>query len=817
MRDSVDFGIDLGTGFSGIAVWQNGDAVMIKNNDGADLTPSAVWITGDGETLVGQAARVADPDDVAMEFKLEMGAAGAVRHFASAGVSLTPQQLSAEVLKSLRADAAELHDEPTAAVITVPAAFLLNQNHATGEAAALAGLGANCPLVQEPTAAAFAYGLADSTDRADWMVFDFGSGTFDAAVVSKREGRLHVLDHAGDPNLGGKLIDWAVVEQLLAPAVAAAFGLPDFTRANPRWRTHFIRLKLAAEEAKIQLSRRDRCKVVPMPPLTDEAGRPLPFEHVLTRGEVDRLAEPFYLRAIARCREALSQGNLHPDKIQRLLLVGGVTLAPGLRERLADPREGLGIELDHSQDPRSVVARGAALFAHTVPLNRPAAAPRAGEFTLELRYQKVTASTEPVVAGRLRASGTVDWTRYTVTFADPTARPPFRTGKIAVDAGGTFVADLRLTENATSTFTIELADATGSRQRLTPDTMEITHGLEFGGAVLTHSLGIGQADRTFKPVLHRGARLPARNRATFRTTTGLRRTDTDAVVRIPIREGERRRADRNRHVAVVRIRPRDARIDVPLGSDVEITFTVDESRRVSVVADVPLLRQQFEAEIDLADVPAPSVDDLESRLSELRVRRDTLGDGGADAAAPALASAEEMVSRARGELDAARSDVGSAVACEQTMLDAHAALDDLEATAELPAKLDSLRVGLEACRELTARHGDAADRHELADLERAAGAVVQDSATADKLIHRAVELQVHLLRRSGGLEAAIFHAFRNDRALLRPQDRVDALLREGERAMAAGDRTALSAVNERLRRMWPQDAPLPTDSDVQET
>jgi molecular chaperone DnaK len=375
MRETIDFGIDLGTTNSAIAVAESGGSRIIKNNEGRDYTPSAVWIPRAGMIHVGRKAREragSHPDDAHAEFKLRMGVAGATHRFRRAGVSLPPERLSAEVLKSLCQDAAhELGEPPAAAVITVPVGCSADQAHATSRAAVLAGLGEGCPLLHEPVAAALAYGADGAAKSAHQMIFSLGSGDFTAAVVGKRGGELQLLQHAGDPHLGGKNIDWAIVDELLAPAAGRDLGLRDFVRGSARWRTNFAKLKAAAEAAKIELSRTQNAEI--FVDLRDASGEEQTFTYTLTRGALDDLALPYYTQAIDLCRKALAGSSLRPDHIDRLLLVGGATLAPGLRELLTDPREGLGITLDHSQDPSTVVARGAAVYAGTVrtPTRRP--------------------------------------------------------------------------------------------------------------------------------------------------------------------------------------------------------------------------------------------------------------------------------------------------------------------------------------------------------------------------------------------------------------------------------------------------------------
>ncbi|ALG09550.1 Hsp70 family protein [Kibdelosporangium phytohabitans] len=824
MRDTIDFGIDLGTTNSAMAVVQDGEVAVVKNNDGWDYTPSAVWIPKPGVMYVGRRARERterDVDNAHAEFKQEMGLDGVARKFRTAGVSLTPQQLSAEVLKSLRADAAHQFGEaPPAAVITVPAAFRLHQNNATSEAAALAGFGA-CPLVQEPTAAAFAYGFQNESSQAYWMVFDFGGGTFDAAVVSTHEGELRVLDHAGDPHLGGKLIDWAIVDRVLAPVAAREFGLTGFTRDDPRWVVNFTRLKWAAEEAKISLSRTEKAELLVDIDLED--GQTESLEYALRRDELDRVAEPYYNRAITLCREALTTANLHPSDIDRLLLVGGTTLAPGLRERLADPDSGLGIELDHSQDPSTVVARGAAVFASTVPLDRPKVRPAAGEFGVDLRYPRTTSLTAVTVAGKVEASGAQDLTGYHVLLENSTGRPPFVTGRISLDASGTFVTEVQVNEQTTATFEIRLVGPDGQSAKITPDSISITHWLnEPAGPVLTNSIGLSQADRTFAPILAKGATLPATAREMFHTTVALHRADAAACIRIPIVEGERDRAERNMQVGLIEIRPKDVSIDLPKGSDVEVTIEVDESRRVTVVADVPLVDEQFEAEIDLSNVRPPDVTALQRELREVQQRLDRLRsqvDPGSHRAQNRLdeLDSQRSLSLAKTDVRNAATDEGSAAAADARLRDIQAELDEVENDVQLPGRLAELDGAIAQCRELVSRHGDTADRAELADIERRAEQVRREPATAvvDQLMDRVAELETLMMKRDGTLDISIFYWYRANQDVLSQPVKARALIAEGDDAIAERDFRSLPGINQRLRRLLPPEVGDPAQGGVQ--
>lgn len=812
MRDTIDFGIDLGTTNSAIAVAEDGDVTVIKNNDNQEITPSAVWIPRKDQIFVGAKAREyvhRDPENATAEFKLLMGQADAGKHFAKAGVTLTPQQLSAEILKSLRADAERRGKGlPDCAVITVPAAFTLNQNKATTEAAELAGLGSACPLIPEPTAAAFAYGIDDSVDRGHWLVFDFGGGTFDAAVVSKCDGELRVLNHAGDPYLGGKLIDWALVERVLAPAAAAQLGLSEFRRDNPRWQQNFARLKAAAERAKIELSLKNETYVIEE--LRDEHGNWETFDFTLSRAALDSVAEPFYLRAINLCRTALTDAALDADDIDRLLLVGGTTLAPGLRELLADPQQGLGVPLDFSVDPTTVVARGAAIFASTLRRPRAAqpAAPAHGEFTVSLVYEPRVSTPTTTVAGTLHSASTVDWSRYGVTISNPAGRPPFRSPRVTPNARGAFVVEISLDVHRTSQFTIELTDNTGAHCVVSPSTFSITHGTELGGVTLGHSLGVQLHDGTFAPMLHKGTPLPKTHTETFTTAAALRRSDTRASVRIPLVQGERRRGDRNREVGVLEIRPRDLRIDLPQGSEIEVTFTVDTSNLLTVVADVPLLDAQFEAKIDMSGIRAQAPEVLEVQLVDTLERLESLraqvARGDSPEAATRLARLEQegAAEVAKEQVKAAAVDPSAAKYAEERIRDIQAELDDVEDALRLSELAQELQDLLNELEPLVNQVGTPGDRQEFIALTRSAHDAIrsQDATAVRKQIDRGVALLIELERRSPDWPVKLFHILQ---VQVGQSPQAAALLHEGQRAVVSGDIRTLNRVNQELVRLIP--------------
>jgi molecular chaperone DnaK len=622
MSRHINFGIDLGTTNSCVAHAADGEARIIPNNDQMSVTPSAVRVLRTGALVVGRRAADAvtdDPENVAQEFKRVMGQHYEKR-FPASGRVMTPEELSAEILKSLLSDARRRTGAaPRAAVVTVPAAFTALQCEATARAARLAGLAVH-PLLQEPVAAAVAYGAAPGAGGQRWLVFDLGGGTLDVAIVSTREGRLQVLEHRGDNHLGGKDVDRLIVERLLLPRLAESFALPAPESDPAGYNRLLRRLTAAAEYAKIELTTVTETTLGLFDFGADTEGREIEAELRLGRAEVEREAAPVIARCLRLVDEALAGARLAGDDLDRVLLVGGPTQMPCVREALAAH---LGAPVDASLDPVTVVASGAALYASTVELEdattaesegatamksaagRPApdearreegggAAPAAaGTLHARLAFDPVSSAAEARIAG-------------VVTGAEPGARLEVKIdaedGSWTTDwqeaAGGFFETRLMLREGLLNSFSLSARDGRGRSLAVEPGGFQIRHGLTIGAPPLPHTISVevahadGRAE--LSPVFPRRTLLPAERTVTYRAARALRPSEPDTSLAVKLWEGEALSDPQaNIWVGNLHVRAEQVRRPVPEGAEIQLRLKVDASRLITVEVFIPHINQHF--------------------------------------------------------------------------------------------------------------------------------------------------------------------------------------------------------------------------------
>ncbi len=346
-------GIDLGTTNSVVAVLEGGEPTVIANAEGARTTPSVVAFAKSGEVLVGEVAKrqaVTNVDRTIRSVKRHMGTDWGVK---IDDKSFTPQQISAFVLQKLKRDAeAYLGETVTDAVITVPAYFSDAQRQATKEAGEIAGLTVS-RIVNEPTAAALAYGL-DKGDDQTILVFDLGGGTFDVSLLEIGEGVVEVKATSGDNLLGGDDWDNRVVEWMVK-AFKANFGVDLAADKIAKQR-----LQEAAEKAKIELSSSSET-TIHLPYITHGESGPLHFEEKLTRSEFQKLTADLLDRTREPFKSVLRDGGVQISNIDHVVLVGGSTRMPAVTALVKELLGGK--EPNKGVNPDEVVAVGAALQA----------------------------------------------------------------------------------------------------------------------------------------------------------------------------------------------------------------------------------------------------------------------------------------------------------------------------------------------------------------------------------------------------------------------------------------------------------------------
>jgi molecular chaperone DnaK len=346
-------GIDLGTTNSCVAFMDGKEAVVIANAEGGRTTPSVVGFSKTGERLIGEAAKrqaITNPDKTIVSIKRHMGTDYKVD---IDGKKYTPQEISAMILQKLKQDAESyLGEEVTQAVITVPAYFNDSQRQATKDAGKIAGLEV-LRIINEPTAAALAYGL-DNTDDQKVLVFDLGGGTFDVSILELGDGVFEVLATSGDNQLGGDDFDQVIIDYLIEE-FQKENGID--LRKDPNHTQVMQRLKNEAEKAKKDLSG-VLTTTISLPFLTADETGPKHLEVTLTRAKFEELSADLIERTMVPTRQALNDAGLKPEDIDRVLLVGGSTRIPAVQEAI---KKLIGKEPSKGVNPDEVVAMGAAI------------------------------------------------------------------------------------------------------------------------------------------------------------------------------------------------------------------------------------------------------------------------------------------------------------------------------------------------------------------------------------------------------------------------------------------------------------------------
>ena len=639
-RLKIDYGIDLGTTNSAISRMEDGKAVVKKTDTLKDTMPSCVAVnkkqafqTGDSAYNALKRAKLNElkpggsrASNVFSEFKRTMGT-DAKYPSGHLGRDLNSEELSSQVLKTLRSF---IKDEDfQSAVITIPAAFKNNQIDATRRAAELAGID-HVEMLQEPIAAATAFALSNKREDGFWLVFDFGGGTFDSALLKVEDGIIKVSDTEGDNYLGGKDLDLAILDQIILPHLKANFVLDEALRDEATLQKLRAALKFFAEEAKIKMSFQPSYNLltdIGAIPMEDDEGEELEIDITLTQDDMKRALAPVFQKAIDICKHLLERNNLTADDLKYFILVGGPTLSPVLREMITDQL----MAPDTTIDPMSAVSTGAAIYASTVSVSEQVreASRDKSKLQLDVAFEPTSVEMAEWVAIKLLADKSEGTIPDAVFVEIERGDKAWSSGRQKISTTGELI-EAQLVARQTNAFNITAFDDRGNRIPCEPSSFSIIQGSVIGSATLPNTFGIEVKNRltgkiAFSTVagLEKNKSLPATGvKNALKTQRSIRPGIRADFIKIPLYQGEYgaegTRAIYNHHVYDLIISGEELPSLLPENSDVDLTIEIDRSQNVTVSAYFPYLDHTVELPVDKGAKTTVTSEYLDNELRKAR-------------------------------------------------------------------------------------------------------------------------------------------------------------------------------------------------------
>lgn len=643
MKNTIDYGIDLGTTNSAIARMKNGVPTIIKADTSKDILPSCVRFTPKKTVMVGELAVSAMQNEITralntfddekmnsfIEFKRTMGT---THKYESSNMNqkFSSEELSAEILKTLKSFVQD--ENISSIVITVPAKFLNPQKEATIQAAKMAGF-KHVELLQEPVAAATAYGLTAKDKDSYWLVFDFGGGTFDAAMIKSEEGILTVKDTEGDNWLGGQNLDYEIVDKIIIPYLQENYTINSILSDDKKKQMLREALKFYAEIAKNQISFKNKWAIsveLGALPINDDNDEEIEIDIEVVEKDIEDVLNPIFQKAINIANDLLKRNNLKGSDLGTLILVGGPTYSPILRRML---KEQITNNIDTSVDPMTVVAKGAALFASTISVSEEVkeASRDKTKLQLDIKYEATSVETEEMVSLKILKDKTEGEIPDKV-FADVVREDgAWSSGKKKIDEKAVLM-DVLLQEKTSNVFTVNLYDEYGNKLECQPNQFTILQGIGGleGMSTLPYHIGIGKwFDEYEKDLfgsvkgLEKNKKLPATGvRNDLKTRKEVRPGMASDTIEIPIYQGaydtEGTNLIFNDWITTVIISGENLPALLPEGSPVEITIKVDRSEQMHFSAYFPLIDHTEELKIQIKQTEPPTEEKLKRDIADAK-------------------------------------------------------------------------------------------------------------------------------------------------------------------------------------------------------
>lgn len=617
MRTKIDYGIDLGTTNSAIARMENGKPVILKSDVQMDTLPSCIAVTPRKSIIQGVAAAKAYRTEKLRALELNNdGASNAYLEFKTTmgtdipypssflNKEFTSEELSAEILLKLKSFVKD--ENVNSIVITVPARFKVPQNEATIKAGKLAGFEV-VELLQEPIAASIAYGLDAKNKDGIWLVFDFGGGTFDVALVKVVQGVMTVIDTAGDNNLGGKNLDLAMVDKLIIPYLDENYSIKSFLK-EPKKEILRNAMKGYAEDAKVQLSDNPTTDIATFPGdirATDDEGTEFNLNMTISQEQLAEVFSPIYQKAIDITKKILSKNNLKGSQLECLILVGGPTYSPIVQNMLKEQIT----ENVIAKNQMTSVAIGAALYASTKEIGVVAPPPPVGTIALDLKYDAAVVGEEVRINVKVAQGSSkkaIPENLFVVIDRDDKV---FKSDKKQISERASLI-DLLLNKDTSNYFTINLTDDKGNKLECQPNNFTILEGITTPYAPLPYAWGIEVWNEqkklsVFEPLkgleknqIQNGAVGISNKLKIPKQITGGKITD---VLRIPLYQGEDDAAGKSsfhsNHVVDVIITGETIPSVLPANSELEVTLKFDNNGTPTCSAFFPLLNHTEEVKV----------------------------------------------------------------------------------------------------------------------------------------------------------------------------------------------------------------------------
>ncbi len=614
-RQKIDYGIDLGTTNSAIAHIENGKIKVIKSDDiQMDTTPSCVSFNKSKASSIGikaynqlnkertkafmefsRTGKISENNAFA-EFKRAMGT-DKKYHSLHMDREYTPEELSAEVLKKLKSYVRD--EEVSAAVITIPMRFGQHQVDATRRAAELAGF-QYIETLQEPIAASIAYGLESKKTQGYWLIFDFGGGTFDAALMRVVDGIMKVEDTAGDTRLGGRDIDYVIVDNIIIPYLMKNYRIENML-SNDQGRL-LLRdtLKWIADEGKIRLSKDQSHDIVTDEPIgTDDNGNEIELDIKITLDNFREVVEPIYQRAIDISKELIQKHNLKGTALETVILVGGPTHSQILQSML---KEQLSPNIDTSVDPMTVVAQGAAIYASTRDIPLTLQKRDKTKIQLALHYDGTTVEIEENIGIKIERSQTIGDVPQRIFVEVSRKDKAWSSGKVEIHDDAEMIP-LILNASEANGFLITLFDEKGNVYPCEPSNITIFQGLIAAQQIIPYDLCI-EAVLLDKELLvglkglGKNTTLQAKGKGSFKTQTDIRPGNAKDIITIPIYGGDPfTKAILNNYAGTIVLTGEKFDKFLPKDSEVEITLHVDSTQNIKLSAYFPYIDETVEGEL----------------------------------------------------------------------------------------------------------------------------------------------------------------------------------------------------------------------------